>query len=59
MDEILIQQLHEEDHKWTNFDLEEEEVKNRIIDEIAVALVAESMADMKKTYSSIHNDEST
>ncbi|XP_055378301.1 repetitive organellar protein-like [Condylostylus longicornis] len=34
IDEILIQELFEEEYKWTNFDQEEDEVKITIVDEI-------------------------
>lgn len=32
VDEILIQELYEEEARWTNFDLEEEEIRNSVTD---------------------------
>lgn len=32
VDEILIQELYEDEARWTNFDLEEEEIRNSVTD---------------------------
>lgn len=32
VDEILIQELYEDEARWTNFNLEEEEIRNSVTD---------------------------
>uniref|UniRef100_A0A182YMV7 Uncharacterized protein n=1 Tax=Anopheles stephensi TaxID=30069 RepID=A0A182YMV7_ANOST len=46
VDEILKQETHDDDARWTNFDREEIEVKDRITDELLKSLLAEALQDM-------------
>lgn len=43
VDEILIQELYEDDSKWTNFTLEEEEIRQNFGDDLTKLLVDESL----------------
>uniref|UniRef100_A0A182K6N7 Uncharacterized protein n=1 Tax=Anopheles christyi TaxID=43041 RepID=A0A182K6N7_9DIPT len=50
VDEILKQEAHDDDARWTNFDREEIEVKDRITDELLKSLLLEALKDMGKAY---------
>ncbi|XP_049286746.1 serine-rich adhesin for platelets-like [Anopheles funestus] len=50
VDEILKQETHDDDARWTNFDREEIEVKDRITDELLKSLLAEALQDMGEAY---------
>lgn len=47
VDEILAQEMFDEEARWTNFDREEIEVKERIVEEVFKMLVGEALADME------------
>ncbi|XP_050076395.1 mucin-5AC-like [Anopheles maculipalpis] len=46
VDEILKQETYDDDARWTNFDREEIEVKDRITDELLKSLLGEALQDM-------------
>uniref|UniRef100_A0A182X881 CAP-Gly domain-containing protein n=1 Tax=Anopheles quadriannulatus TaxID=34691 RepID=A0A182X881_ANOQN len=50
VDEILKQETHDDDARWTNFDREEIEVKDRITDELLKSLLLEALKDMGEAY---------
>ncbi|XP_053673514.1 uncharacterized protein LOC128723773 [Anopheles nili] len=50
VDEILKQETHDDDPRWTNFDREEIEVKNRITDELLKSLLTEALQDMTEAF---------
>ncbi|XP_039443451.1 centrosome-associated protein 350-like [Culex pipiens pallens] len=47
VDEILAQEMCDEEPRWTNFDREEIEVKERIVEELTKMLVADALQDME------------
>lgn len=49
VDEILIQELLEDEQKWTNFDLEELEVQNNVTDDIMALLADESVENTESS----------
>ncbi|XP_058122459.1 centrosome-associated protein 350-like [Anopheles ziemanni] len=50
VDEILAQEMHDDDARWTNFDREEIEVKDRITDVLLKSLLTEALHDMAEAY---------
>ncbi|KFB42977.1 hypothetical protein ZHAS_00010852 [Anopheles sinensis] len=50
VDEILAQEMHDDDARWTNFDQEEIEVKDRITDVLLKSLLTEALHDMAEAY---------
>ena len=50
VDEILVQEMTEDEIKWTNFDNEEIDVKNDVTNEILKILMDEALADMEKAF---------
>uniref|UniRef100_A0A182P2W1 Uncharacterized protein n=1 Tax=Anopheles epiroticus TaxID=199890 RepID=A0A182P2W1_9DIPT len=50
VDEILKQETHDDDARWTNFDREEIEVKDRITEELLKSLLMETLKDMGEAY---------
>ncbi|XP_052895960.1 uncharacterized protein LOC128303141 [Anopheles moucheti] len=58
VDEILKQETHDDDARWTNFDREEIEVKDRITDELLKSLLAEALQDMGEAYERKGKEES-
>ncbi|XP_055544429.1 uncharacterized protein LOC129729694 [Wyeomyia smithii] len=50
VDEILAQEMFDEESRWTNFDREEIEVKERIVGELTKMLVAEAVRDMEAAW---------
>ncbi|XP_053666192.1 uncharacterized protein LOC128715335 [Anopheles marshallii] len=58
VDEILKQETHDDDARWTNFDREEIEVKDRITDELLKSLLAEALKDMGEAYERKGKEES-
>lgn len=56
VDEIIIQELYEEEHKWTNFDEEEAEIKSIIIDEILNDVIKDVVKD-ECLENGVHFDE--
>uniref|UniRef100_A0A8D8L3N2 Centrosome-associated protein 350 n=1 Tax=Culex pipiens TaxID=7175 RepID=A0A8D8L3N2_CULPI len=50
VDEILAQEMCDEEPRWTNFDREEIEVKERIVEELAKMLVADALQDMEDAW---------
>uniref|UniRef100_A0A182VSJ7 CAP-Gly domain-containing protein n=1 Tax=Anopheles minimus TaxID=112268 RepID=A0A182VSJ7_9DIPT len=57
VDEILKQETHDDDARWTNFDREEIEVKDRITDELLKSLLAEALHDMVEAHERKGKDE--
>ncbi|XP_065081061.1 centrosome-associated protein 350-like [Ochlerotatus camptorhynchus] len=50
VDEILAQEMFDEEARWTNFDREEIEVKERIVEEVTKMLVEEAVRDMDQVW---------
>ncbi|XP_055640088.1 centrosome-associated protein 350-like [Toxorhynchites rutilus septentrionalis] len=50
VDEILAQEMFDEEARWTNFDREEIEVKERIVDEITKTLLWEALGDIESAW---------
>ncbi|XP_049537627.1 serine-rich adhesin for platelets-like [Anopheles darlingi] len=50
VDEILAEEMHEDDARWTNFDREEIEVKDRITGELLKSLLGDAIRDMADAY---------
>ncbi|XP_062547034.1 centrosome-associated protein 350-like [Armigeres subalbatus] len=50
VDEILAQEMFDEEARWTNFDREEIEVKERIVGEVTKLLVADAFKDMEEAW---------
>uniref|UniRef100_A0A182M0R9 CAP-Gly domain-containing protein n=1 Tax=Anopheles culicifacies TaxID=139723 RepID=A0A182M0R9_9DIPT len=48
-------ETHDDDARWTNFDREEIEVKDRITDELLKSLLAEALHDMVEAYELANN----
>ncbi|XP_053693592.1 centrosome-associated protein 350-like [Sabethes cyaneus] len=57
VDEILAQEMFDEEARWTNFDREEIEVKERIVGELTKMLVAEAVRDMEAAWLEKHDDQ--
>lgn len=49
VDEILIQEMYEDEHKWTNFDIEELEVKSNVKDLMSLLTDAEDSIEDTST----------
>ncbi|KXJ83707.1 hypothetical protein RP20_CCG003002 [Aedes albopictus] len=50
VDEILAQEMFDEEPRWTDFDREEIEVKERIVQEVTKLLVADALKDMEQAW---------
>ncbi|XP_050089072.1 mucin-4-like [Anopheles aquasalis] len=50
VDEILAEEMHEDDARWTNFDREEIEVKDRITGELLKSLLGDAIRDMAQAF---------
>uniref|UniRef100_A0A182F1N3 CAP-Gly domain-containing protein n=1 Tax=Anopheles albimanus TaxID=7167 RepID=A0A182F1N3_ANOAL len=50
VDEILAEEMHEDDARWTNFDREEIEVKDRITGELLKSLLGDAIRDMAEAF---------
>ncbi|KAL1379845.1 hypothetical protein pipiens_003709 [Culex pipiens pipiens] len=59
VDEILAQEMCDEEPRWTNFDREEIEVKERIVEELAKMLVADALQDMEGAWREREQSSST
>lgn len=47
VDDILVQEMFEDEYKWTNYDIEEIEVQSNLTEEILIMLVDETMNDVE------------
>lgn len=56
VDEILIQELYEDESRWTNFDLEEKEIRDSVPD-LRTLLVDDSAAEIPETSINASNIE--
>ncbi|XP_058818647.1 serine-rich adhesin for platelets-like [Topomyia yanbarensis] len=54
VDEILAQEMFEEESRWTNFDREEIEVKERIVEEVVKMMLSEALLDMETAWREKH-----
>ncbi|XP_001658279.2 uncharacterized protein LOC5569018 [Aedes aegypti] len=57
VDEILAQEMFDEEARWTDFDREEIEVKERIVEEVTKMLVADAVKDMDQAWKQKHGGE--
>jgi hypothetical protein len=57
VDEILVDEMMEDEEKWTNFDNEEIEVKNEVTNQILQVLLNEALEDLEMAFNSKHNIE--
>lgn len=57
VDDILIQELYEDEARWTNFDLEEQEIRESVPD--LRTLLADESSDIQETSVNASNTENT
>ncbi|XP_058448270.1 centrosome-associated protein 350-like isoform X2 [Malaya genurostris] len=55
VDEILAQEMFEEEARWTTFDREEIEVKERIVEEVVKMMLSEALLDMEAAWKEKHD----
>lgn len=55
VDEILAQEMCDEEPRWTHFDREEIEVKERIVEEITKMLVSDALQDIEGAWREVHS----
>lgn len=58
VDDILIQELYEDESRWTNFDLEENEIRENVPD-LRTLLTADESSEIQETSVNASNTENT